>query len=143
MKCTLSAAALAVCLAHPAVCEGRPWVRRLTLAASCAASFWDVQTTRAAVARGAREANGLFAGPGGRPRWGRMIGFKAGLCVGTAVAQETLFRNGGVPWTALNTGVAGYFSAVALHNRGVAAALERRTRAPAYLLAEPAGARAP
>ena len=84
---------LVVCLAHPALCEGRHWVRRLTLAASCAASFWDVQTTRAAVARGGREANGFFADANGNPRWGRMIGVKAGLCGAMALVEELGFRS--------------------------------------------------
>lgn len=129
--------ALGVCLAHPAFSEGSQWLRRLTLAASCASSFWDIQTTRAAVARGAREANGLLADAAGNPRWGRIIGLKAGLCVGMAAAQETVFKKSDVPWTALNTGMAGYFGAIALRNRSVAASLERRPRAPAYLLAQP------
>lgn len=121
--------ALVVCLAHPAFCEGRHWVRRLTLAASCAASFWDVQTTRAAVARGAREANGFFADANGRPRWGRMVGVKAGLCGAMAVVEELGFRGrrADLSFSAVNTGLAGYYTAVALHNRAVA-------RAPDYLL---------
>ena len=55
---------------------GRKWLRRATMAAACAASFWDIQTTRTAVRHGAYEANRLFADAGGNPRWGRMIGFK-------------------------------------------------------------------
>jgi hypothetical protein len=129
--------ALVVCLAHPAFGEGRQWLRRITLAASCAASIWDLQTTRTAVARGARESNRLVADAAGNPRWGRMIGLKAGLCVGTAVAQETVWKTSGVPWTPLNAGLAGYFSGIALRNRGVANSLKRRARAPAYLLAQP------
>ncbi len=129
--------ALVVCLAHPAMAEGRHWLRRAALAASCAASFWDVQTTRTAVARGAREANGLFADAAGNPRWGRIAGIKAGLCLGMVAAQEVVFKKSHVPWTPLNTGLAGYFSVIALRNRAVANGLERRTRAPAYLLAQP------
>lgn len=129
--------ALVVCLGRPAFAEGRHWLRRVTLVASCAASLWDIQTTRTAVARGAREANGLFADSAGNPRWGRMIGLKAGLCMGTAVAQETIWKNRGVPWTPLNAGLAGYFSVIALRNRSVANGLDRRARAPAYLLAQP------
>ena len=129
--------ALVVCLAHPALAEGGHWLRRATLAASCAASLWDIQTTRTAVARGAREANRLFADSAGNPRWGRIIGLKAGLCLGVAAAQETVLKKSGAPWTALNTGLAGYFSVVALRNRAVANGLDRRARAPSYLLAEP------
>ncbi len=128
---------LVVCLAHPAMAEGRHWLRRVTLAASCTSSLWDIETTRTAVARGAREANGFFADSAGNPRWGRIIGVKAGLCLGMAAAQEIVFRKSEVPWTPLNTGLAGYFTVIALRNRGVANGLDRRARAPAYLLAQP------
>ena len=129
--------ALVVCLAHPAMAEGRHWLRRVTLAASCAASLWDAQTTRAAVARGGREGNSLLADSAGNPRWGRIIGIKAGLCLGVAAAQEIVLKKSEVPWTPLNAGLAGYFSVIALRNRSIANGLDRRARAPAYLLAQP------
>lgn len=136
MKPILWVVALVVCFAHTARAEGRHWLRRATLAASCAASLWDIETTRTAVARGAREANGFFADSAGNPRWGRIIGVKAGLCLGMAAAQEVILRQSSVPWTPLNTGLAGYFTVIALRNRGVANSVDR-PRAPAYLLAQP------
>src|ERR1041385_9092771 len=75
------------CVSHA---EQRPklWLRRVTLAASCAASAWDVQTTASAIGRGGRESSNMFTDPLGRVRWGRMIGFKVALCGGMAAAQE-------------------------------------------------------
>jgi hypothetical protein len=121
----LQSAALAVLLlfllCEPADAAGAGrWLRRITLAAACAASFWDAQTTRAAVARGARERNGVFADAHGRPQWGRMIGFKAGTCGSLAVAQELFFRDNEKAWTGLNIGLGSVYSGAAIHNMGVA-----------------------
>ena len=119
-----SVAALAVLLAFgsPARSQenrGRhPWLRRVTLAAACAASFWDVQTTHAGVAQGAREANPLFADPQGHPRWGRLIGFKAGACAASFVAEERFARSGLSDrfWVGVNSASAAGFSAIAIRN---------------------------
>lgn len=116
------------CICLPSVGQaqgGHALMRRLSLAASCAASFWDVQTTAAAVARGGRESNGLFADPQGRVRWGRMIGFKAGMCGMLAVAQESKLVRLKSPlkdyfWVGTNTGLAARFTISAIRNRSVA-----------------------
>ena len=111
--------------------QGRQsWARRLTLAASCAASFWDVQTTAAAISRGGRESNGLFTDAVGRPRWGRMIGLKVGMCGMFAVAQESKLagRSSRLKdnlWTGANTGITTRFIVSAIRNRSVAEELSR------------------
>ncbi len=119
---------LFVCL--PAFGQGK-WLRRATLAAACAASFWDYSTTRTAVANGAVESNRFLAGANGQPRWRLMLGLKTGLCAGMAVLQEKpMFgRRMDLTWTGLNTGLAAYYSTAALHNRKLAA--------PAYLKRAP------
>ena len=106
----------------------RVWARRITLAASCAASLaFDTLSTHRAVNAGAVEANGLFASPQGRPQWGRMIGVKAALCGTAAVVQEThLFRAWESPgadwtWTGINAGVTGLYSWAGWHNLRIAA----------------------
>jgi hypothetical protein len=144
MKVVLCAVALSVFSCLPAVSQERlvggktKWVRRLTLISACAASFWDVQTTSAGVARGLSEGNSLFAGSQGKPRWGRMIGIKAALCGGSAVAQETPFIQHKLPdpaWIALNSALTGVFVKTALHNRAVTSqAIQNQAAAPAYLL---------
>ncbi len=106
--------------------EGRhPLLRRLTLAVSCAASIWDVQTTAAAIARGGRESNGLFTDAQGRPRWGRMIGLKVGMCGVLAVAQETKLmgqdsRFKDNLWIGSNIGLSTRFTVSAIRNLSVA-----------------------
>ena len=99
-----------------------PWLRRITLAGACAASFWDLQTTRAGVARGATEANPLFADVQGRPRLGLMIGFKAGVCAASFATEEHFARRRGSDafWTTVNGINAVGFAAIAIHNRSVA-----------------------
>jgi hypothetical protein len=98
------------------------WLRRITLAGACAASFWDLQTTRLGISQGARETNPLFTDAQGRPRWGRMIGFKAGACAASVVAEEHFARRGssGTFWTAMNGISAGSFAAIAIRNRQIA-----------------------
>ena len=100
-----------------------PWIRRVTLAAACAASFWDVQTTSVGIRNGAREANPLFADAQGRPRWGRIVGFKAGVCAASFVAEEHFARQGPSDrfWIGVNTISAGSFGAIAVRNLKVAA----------------------
>jgi len=108
----------------------RIWLRRVTLAASCAASAWDVQTTASAIGRGARESNNMFTDPLGRARWGRMIGFKAAVCGGMAAAQEwkplASPRLGGSRpvkddvWIGVNTGFTTRFVFASIRNRSVA-----------------------
>ena len=124
-----SAAALAVLLlfGSPATSQetrrGRhPWLRRATLAAACAASFWDLQTTHAGAALGARESNPLFADPQGRPRWGRIVGFKAGACAASFVAEERFSRGGPSDrfWVGINAATAATFSAIAVRNLRIA-----------------------
>lgn len=102
----------------------RKWVRRITLAASCATSAWDVQTTAAAIGRGGRESNGLFADPLGRVRWGRMIGFKAGVCGSMIASQELHLFGRRTPtadgiWIGINSGVAARFTIASVKNRAV------------------------
>jgi len=120
---------IAIYLCSPDLaCAQQPrgsWVRRLTLAASCAASFWDVQTTAAAIARGGRESNGLFTDPQGRPQWGRMVGFKVGICGALAVAQESKLlghtsRLKNNLWIGANTGLTTRFMISSIRNRSVA-----------------------
>ena len=105
----------------------RVWVRRLTLAAGCAASLvFDTVTTRRAANAGAVETNGLFANSQGQPQWGRMIGIKAALCGASAVLQEThIFRAWQSPaadwtWTGINAGTAAVYSWAGWHNLQVA-----------------------
>jgi hypothetical protein len=103
----------------------RTWLRRLTLAGACAASFLDVRSTQSALSNGAVEANPLFADRAGNPRYGRMIGFKLGACAGMGVAQELgLFgrgRNADHGWIAANSTMAGTFAAIVARNRAIQA----------------------
>ena len=121
-------------LYNPALAQAQQarqsWARRLTLAASCAASLWDVQTTAAAISRGGRESNGLFSDPQGRPRWGRMIGLKAGLCGALVVAQESKLAGRRSQfkdnfWTGANAGLTTRFTVSAIRNNSVAGDLSR------------------
>ena len=124
MRASIVAVAVLIAVASPATSQesgrGRhPWLRRVTLAAACAASFWDVQTTSAGAAQGFREANPLFADPQGRPRWGRIVGFKAGACAASFVAEERFARRGGPSdrfWVGVNAASAASFSAIAIRN---------------------------
>jgi hypothetical protein len=138
MKRLLVAAALVVCFSAAAHAESKrgPWLRRLTLAALCASSLWDLQTTCIAVGYGAQEANSLFVNRNGDPRWGRMLGVKVGLCTGMAVGQEVLDRShrsatAEYAWSGVNTAFAIRYSSAAVHNVRVADQMKRR---PEYLL---------
>jgi hypothetical protein len=104
--------------------QRHPWLRRITLAGVCAASVWDIQTTRVAIMQGARETNPLFSDAQGRPRWGRIVGFKAGVCASSFVAEEYFARRGSSDtfWTAINGISAGGFTAIAIRNRRIAGA---------------------
>jgi hypothetical protein len=122
------AAVVFACLGLPHVSHAqtrsRVWLRRATLAASCAASAWDVQTTAAAIGRGGHESNNMFSDPMGRVRWGRMVGFKAALCGGMAASQELRQFGGKRPikddvWIGVNTGVAARFTIASVKNRSV------------------------
>jgi hypothetical protein len=122
-----------VYLALPSVswAEQRPrvWLRRITLAASCAASAWDIQTTAAAIGRGGRESNNMFTDPLGRVRWGRMVGLKVALCGGMAAGQEIKAFKGSQSsgsrsikddvWIGVNTGLAARFVFASVRNRSV------------------------
>jgi|SRR6478672_4897503 len=126
---------IAACLLLPSVSFGeqrpRVWLRRITLAASCAASAWDVQTTSSAIGRGGRESNNMFTDPLGQVRWGRMIGFKAVLCGGMAAVQEIKpLANGRLwgreavkddLWIGINTGITARFVFSSIRNRSVTA----------------------
>ena len=101
----------------------RVWIRRVTLAAGCAASLaFDTITTRRATANGAIETNSLLAGSNGQPAWGRVIGFKVGSCAATALLQEThTFGTWKTPasdktWTGINLGIAAEYTWAGFHN---------------------------
>jgi hypothetical protein len=104
------------------------WLRRLTLGAACAASFWDVRSTQSALASGAVEANPLFSDRNGNTRMGRMIGFKIGACAGLGLVQELrLFgrsRNAETGWIAANTAMAGAWVAIVARNKAVESSLK-------------------
>ena len=109
-----------------AAAEQRPrvWLRRITLAAACAASAWDVQSTAAAIGRGGVESNNMFTNPMGRVRWGRMLGIKVAVCGGMAAAQEIKTFGGSRPikddlWIGVNSGIAARFAFAAVRNRSV------------------------
>ena len=135
------AVGVVVCLCGAARAETKPetWLRRVTAAAACAASFWDLQTTSTGVRYGGREGNAFLADAQGRPRWGRMIGVKAGLCGGMLLAQELGVRHvrkstASYAWTAMNAALAARFLSVSLQNRRVAAVLKQGQSGPAYLV---------
>jgi hypothetical protein len=131
--------ALFVCLAaacSTAHAQGASHLlRRITLAASCAASFWDYQTTAEAARYGASEQNGLLADGNSRPRLGLILGVKAGVCAASAISQETrLFgRKTGFTemlWTGMNTSLAARFTATSLHNLSVIHVLQQQAASP-------------
>ncbi|MCC7496893.1 MAG: hypothetical protein IT160_04895 [Bryobacterales bacterium] len=133
----IPAAVVLVCLGGVARGESKKgiWLRRVSLAASCATSFWDFQTTRTAIGYGGRESNRMFADGQGNPRWGRMIGIKIGQCALMGVSQELLdrYRGSGAAnyaWTAANSAITGRFVAAVMHNRRVTQELKQT---PAYL----------
>lgn len=120
--------------AEPGTPARHTWIRRATLAASCAASLiFDTYATNAAVSAGAVEGNALLAGGQGRPRWGLTFGLKAATCAGSAVLQESgWFRRPGSEisdwkWTAINSATAGGYTWAGFHNLS----LSRRLRAEA------------
>jgi len=108
------------------------WLRRITWAAGCAASFWDAQTTLTAVRRGAVESNPLLANQQGAPRWGRIIALKAGTCAGTFVAETVLTRHRDSDWywSATNAGIAASFAGAAIHNIRVSDRLAKDNQRP-------------
>jgi hypothetical protein len=110
----------------------RHWLRRITWAAGCAASFWDAQTTLAAVRRGAVEGNPFLSNEQGTPRWGRIIALKAGTCASTFVAQTVLTRHGGSDWywNVANTGIAAAYAGAAIHNIHVSDRLAKDNQRP-------------
>jgi hypothetical protein len=126
MKRLVCAMALVVVLCTPARPEGTGrWLKRVTLAAACAASFWDAQTTALAVSRGAREVNGFLADSAGKPQWGRMIGVKAATCGGLVLVEEKLLPRHEKSWISLNVGLSAVYSGMAVHNLGVARSLNK------------------
>jgi hypothetical protein len=108
------------------------WLRRITWAAGCAASFWDAQTTLSAVRHGAAEGNPLLGNEQGAPRWGRIIALKAGTCATTFVVQSVTTRHGGADWywSTANVGIAAAFSAAAIHNIQVSDRLAKDNQRP-------------
>ena len=144
MKVVVCAIALSVFSRLPAISQELPrrttqWVRRVTLIGACAASLWDLQTTSAGVDHGLSEGNSFFAGKDGKPRWGLMIGTKAGLCAGSAVVQELRFTRSRLQdpaWVGLDSALTGVFVKTSLHNRAVTSqAVQSQAAAPSYLLA--------
>jgi hypothetical protein len=144
VKRTLCALLLAVCLNTGAQELGDhrgPLVRRLSLAASCATSLWDFQTTAAGAARGMREGNGLLSGANGKPRLGLMFGVKAALCGASFVVEEKNLLGEVNPrvadsvWTAMNTMLATHFARTAVNNIRALHQYQRQQAAgiPAYL----------
>jgi hypothetical protein len=106
-----------------AAAEERPktrhhWIRKITWAAGCAASYWDARTTATAIRRGAVEANPLLSDARGAPRWGRIAGIKAGICGGTLLAESVVARRDPPDryWIAINSGIAAAFAGAAIHN---------------------------
>ncbi len=104
------------------------WIRRATLIAACGANLaFDTLSTRRAVANGAIESNGLLAGSNGSVSWGRVIGFKAGVCGASTILQEThLFGQFNSPkadwtWTIGNLGTASIYTWAGFHNLSLAA----------------------
>lgn len=116
----------------------RVWIRRVTLAAGCAASIaFDSWSTRRVIAAGGVEQNGLLANAQGAPRWGRIAGMKAGFCGTSLLMQEThLFgaRVGAwegpksdLTWTGVNAATAGIYTVVGFHNLRLAKDLSKTT----------------
>jgi hypothetical protein len=106
----------------------RVWIRRITLAAGCAASLgFDTITTHRAVSAGAMETNGLLADSQGRPQWGRVIGIKAGACAASAFMQErhTSWQGPRSDWTftGVNLGVTAGYTWAGFHNLGISNSL--------------------
>jgi hypothetical protein len=114
-------------------------LRRVTLATSCAASFWDFYTTARGASYGAIETNGLLADQNGKPRLGLMFAVKAGFCGLAVLTQEThIFgkyrsRFADPLWTATNLSLTARFSAVALRNTRIIDQLRQQQQTPAYL----------
>jgi hypothetical protein len=133
MRRLLWAAVVWVCLTGLLQAESKRglWLRRLTLAAACASSFWDLHTTGTALRSGAVESNPLLVDGVGSVRSGRMLGVKLAVCAGSGISQEVLQRNPhsgsqNYAWTGVNAAMAAGFSAAALRNRGIAADLKRQ-----------------
>ncbi|MEO7143288.1 MAG: hypothetical protein ABI165_07255 [Bryobacteraceae bacterium] len=121
---------------HPSPAK-RIWIRRATLAASCAASMiFDTYSTRAAVSAGAVEGNALIASPEGRPRWALTFGLKAAVCAGSAVLQESArFRPPGAEispwtWTAINTASTAGYTWLGFHNLALSRQLKAGPHQP-------------
>ena len=109
----------------------RVWIRRITLAAGCAASLgFDTISTHRAISAGAIETNGLLSDSQGRPQWGRIIGIKAGMCAGSAFMQErhSSWQSPRSDWTftAVNLGVMAAYTWTGFHNLSVSNALLKK-----------------
>jgi hypothetical protein len=110
----------------------RVWVRRATLAASCAASLaFDTWSTHRMLAAGAVESNPLLANSRGTTSWARTIGLKAGVCGVSALLQETnTFHawsgsNADWTWTRINAATAAAYTLTSIHNLGLANQLSK------------------
>ena len=120
-------------------------LRRVTLVASCAASFWDFQTTVVGAHLGSKEGNGWMTNSKGQPRLGLMLGVKSGMCAAMAVAQEKHILGGlsdgwtNSFWSILNANLATRFTVTAIRNQSAIRALRQQqqssTALPAYLAA--------
>jgi hypothetical protein len=123
---------LVLCLCGSAYPEsgGHPWLRRALVAASCAASVWDAQSTNEAVSRGAREGNGFLADASGRPLWGRIAAVKGGLCAGSVLGEIFWGRKHETLGMAVNGTLTGAFAAAAIHNLRVRNSIAAKPNAP-------------
>ena len=104
---------LALLCALPALSAPK-WVRRVTLAAACAASAADAVTTYQGKLDGLREGNPILRAHDGTPAMGRVISPKVGLCAYSAWAQERYEHS--TTYTPINIGTAAMFGYVAWHN---------------------------
>lgn len=108
-------------LAVPADPAMLPWLRRLSLAGSCAVSFFgDYASTREAAKLHAREANPFLRGHDGGPNLPLVFGLKAGGCAASAFIQELSHspKVDGI-FIGANVATAGVFTWATIHNRQV------------------------
>lgn len=110
----------------------RVWIRRITLAAGCAASLaLDSWSTHRALEAGGVESNPLLQNSQGQTNWGRMFALKAAGCGSMAVLEETgtfhAWRspNADWTWTGINAATIAGYTAVAVHNLGIANQLSK------------------
>src|ERR1700692_1649429 len=108
---------LIVLLVFPGTAPAAPkfkWLRRVTLAAACAASAADGATTYEGKLAGFRENNLLLRAADGTPAMGRVIGLKVALC-GLSIWREERGKHVAL-YTIVNAGTALGFGVVAKRN---------------------------